>query len=97
MILDCRFALRRRERAKRVGSVASLWDVATEPQIGSTLTAGNGREIVDLSPDGRRLLLTHADGDGALYDVDPSSSLERACTLANRTLTPEEGEEFLAS
>ncbi|HEU4354033.1 MAG TPA: BTAD domain-containing putative transcriptional regulator [Actinomycetota bacterium] len=75
--------------------VASLWDVATGAQIGPTLTAGDGRASIDLSPDGRWLLLTHADGRGALYDVDPGSWVQRACALANRTLTVEEWEEFL--
>ena len=75
--------------------VASLWDVSTGARIGPTLTAGDGRAEVDLSPDSRWLLLTHADGRGALYDVDPASWAQRACTLANRTLTPEEWEEFL--
>jgi WD40 repeat protein len=74
---------------------AWLWDVATGARIGPKFTAGNGRAYIDLSLDGRRLLLTHADGRGALYDVDPESWAQRACTLANRTLTPEEWEEFL--
>jgi WD40 repeat protein len=74
---------------------ASLWDVATGARIGSTFTAGNGRAWIDLSPDGRRLLLTHADGRGALYDVDPESWKDRACAIANRTLTPDEWEKFL--
>ncbi len=75
--------------------VASLWDVATGARIGPTLTAGSRRAEIDLSPDGRRLLLTHADGRGAIWDVDPVSWAQRACRLANRTLTPEEWEEFL--
>jgi WD40 repeat protein len=75
--------------------VASLWDVATGARIGPTLSAGNGRAEIDLSPDGLWLLLTHADGRGAVYDIDPESWAQRACTLANRTLTPEEWEEFL--
>ena len=75
--------------------VASLWDVGTGVRIGPTLTAGSRRAEIDLSPDGRRLLLTHADGRGAVWDVDPESWARRACALANRTLTPEEWEEFL--
>jgi WD40 repeat protein/tRNA A-37 threonylcarbamoyl transferase component Bud32 len=75
--------------------VASLWDVATGIQIGPSLTAGNRRAQVDLSPDGRSLLLTHGNGHGALWDVDPESWAQRACTLANRTLTRKEWEEFL--
>ena len=75
--------------------VASLWDLATGARIGPTLTAGGRRADVDLSPDGRQLLMTAADGRGALWDVDPKSWTQRACGLANRTLTPEEWEEFL--
>ena len=75
--------------------VASLWDVATGARIGPTLTAGGRRAEIDLSPNGRRLLLTHADGRGAVWDVDPESWAERACRLANRTLTLAEWEEFL--
>ncbi len=75
--------------------VASLWDLATGTQIGRSLTAGNGRAEIDLSQDGHRLLLTHADGRGTVYDVDPASWAKRACAIANRTLTPEEWEQFL--
>jgi WD40 repeat protein/tRNA A-37 threonylcarbamoyl transferase component Bud32 len=75
--------------------VASLWDLGTGARIGPTLTAGSRRADIDLSPDGRELLMTAADGGGALWDVDPSSWARRACRLANRTLTPEEWEEFL--
>ncbi len=75
--------------------VASLWDLATGARIGPTLTAGSRRADIDFSPDGRQLLMTAADGRGAIWDVDPVSWAQRACTLANRTLTPEEWEEFL--
>ncbi len=74
---------------------AALWDVATGTQIGPRLKAGERRAAIDLSADGRRLLLTHGDGHGAVYDVAPASWAKRACTVANRTLTPEEWEEFL--
>jgi WD40 repeat protein len=75
--------------------VASLWDLATGARIGPTLRAGSRRADIDWSPDGRELLMTAADGRGALWDVDPESWARRACRLANRTLTPEEWEEFL--
>jgi WD40 repeat protein/tRNA A-37 threonylcarbamoyl transferase component Bud32 len=75
--------------------VASLWDVATGARIGPTLRAGSRRADIDLSPDGRELLMTAADGRGAIWDVDPKSWSQRACRLANGTLTPEEWEEFL--
>jgi hypothetical protein len=69
--------------------------VTTGARIGPTLTAGGRRTHVDLSADGRRLLLTHANGSGALWDVDPASWLRRACALANRTLTREEWEKHV--
>ena len=75
--------------------VASLWDVATGARIGPTLTAGDRTAQIDLSADGRRLLLTHGNGTGAVWDVDRASWLRRACTLANRTLTRKEWQEFL--
>jgi WD40 repeat protein/DNA-binding SARP family transcriptional activator len=75
--------------------VASLWDVATGTQIGPRLTAGSRQTKLDISPDGHRLLMTHGNGQGAVWDIDPESWARRACTLANRTLTPEEWVEFL--
>jgi hypothetical protein len=49
----------------------------------------------DLSPDGKRLLMTLQDGRGLVWDVDPASWARRACAIANRTLTQDEWEEFL--
>jgi hypothetical protein len=51
--------------------------------------------MLDLSADGRHLLMTNADGHGAVWNVDPVSWAQRACALANRTLTLEEWKEFL--
>jgi WD40 repeat protein len=75
--------------------VVSLWDVVTGTQIGPQLTAGDRRTMIDLSSDGRHLLEIHGNGRGAVWDVDPESWARRACDLANRTLTPEEWDEFL--
>ena len=36
--------------------------------------------------------MTHGNGQGAVWDVDPESWKRRACALANRTLTREEWE-----
>jgi WD40 repeat protein/tRNA A-37 threonylcarbamoyl transferase component Bud32 len=74
---------------------ASLWDVATGTRIGPSLTAGRRTAMVDLSSDGRQLLLTLANGEGAVFDVDPESWARRACALANRALTREEWVRFL--
>jgi WD40 repeat protein len=73
---------------------ASLWDVATGTQVGR-LSGGSRRAMLDLSPDGRRLLMTNGNGQGAVWDIDPDSWKRRACALANRTLTREEWDEFL--
>ncbi len=76
-------------------SFASLWDLATGAQIGLRLGAGSRESMLDLSADGRSLLITSGNGEGALWEIDPQSWPERACALANRTLTREEWEEFL--
>ena len=74
---------------------ASLWDVATGTQIGPSLDRRAPAAMIDLSSDGRRLLMTAANGEGAIWDIDPDSWARRACALANRTLTREEWERFL--
>jgi WD40 repeat protein len=76
---------------------AALFDVATGAQIGPRLKAGSDSAMVDMSPNGRRLLQTHGNGKGAIWDIDPESWARRACTLAGRVLTRAEWEEFLPS
>jgi WD40 repeat protein len=77
--------------------VASLWDVTTGTQIGPSLSvSAAGRfAMMDLSPDGRQLLMTLANGRGAVWDVDPEDWARRACALADRTLTRREWNQFL--
>jgi WD40 repeat protein len=77
------------------GNAVSLWDVETGIRIGPTLTAGSRRAMMDLSSDGRRLLVTFANGEGAVWDIDPASWARRACAVANRTLTRDEWSKFL--
>ena len=36
-----------------------------------------------------------ANGQGAVWDIDPDAWAARACALANRTLSREEWDEFL--
>jgi len=62
------------------------------PRLGGV---GSREATIDLSSDGRRLLMTHGDGKGAVWDIEPESWARRACTLANRTLTRKEWQEFL--
>ena len=70
-------------------NVASLWDVASGTQIGARLSVGSRGAFADLSSDGRRLLMTADNGEGAVWDIDPESWARRACAIANRTLTRE--------
>ena len=74
---------------------AALLDVATGAQLGPRLTAGRDAAMIDVSPDGRSLLQTHGNGEGAVWDIDPESWARRACVLANRTLTQKEWKDFL--
>jgi WD40 repeat protein len=74
---------------------ASLWDVASGTPIGTRLTAAGRNTMLDLSPDGHRLLMTTGNGQGVVWNIDPASWAQRACALANRTLTREEWERFL--
>ena len=76
-------------------SVASLWDVASGTRIGARLSIGSRGAVTDLSRDGRRLLMTADNGEGAVWDIDPESWARRACAIANRTLTRTEWDEFL--
>jgi WD40 repeat protein len=77
------------------GDSASLWDVGTGAQIGPRLGAGSRESMLDLSPDGRRLLITSGNGQGAIWTIDPASWPRRACALANRVLTRKEWRKFL--
>ena len=51
--------------------------------------------MMDLSSDGHHLLVTTEDGRGVIWDLDPASWPQRACALANRTLTRDEWKTFL--
>jgi WD40 repeat protein len=73
---------------------ASLWDIATGTRIGR-LSGGSRRAMLDLSPNGRHLLMTNGNGLGAVWNIDPELWAERACTLANRVLSREEWAKFL--
>jgi WD40 repeat protein/tRNA A-37 threonylcarbamoyl transferase component Bud32 len=76
--------------------LASLLDVESGAPIGTRLTAGGGAAMLDLSPDGHRLLMTLGNGQGVVWNIEPEFWAQRACALANRTLTREEWERFLS-
>ncbi|HEY5878360.1 MAG TPA: WD40 repeat domain-containing protein [Nakamurella sp.] len=78
-----------------LAAAGTLWDVTTGARIGPVLAAGPETSLMDLSPDGRQLVVTSKDGHAVVWDVDPTSWAVRACAVANRTLTPTEWETFL--
>jgi hypothetical protein len=47
------------------------------------------------TPDGRRLVTGHSNGEVVLWDVDLESWPGRACEIANRNLTRDERKTFV--
>src|SRR5207249_5283213 len=73
-----------------------LWDIPTRQRIGESLPQHTGvvNKVV-FSVDGKRLASAGSDGRLSLLDVSINSWRERACTIANRNLTPDEWNQFL--
>ena len=51
--------------------------------------------MMDVSPDGRRLVQTAGNGEGAVWDLDPGVVGRAGLRDANRVLTDDEWKEFL--
>jgi hypothetical protein len=47
------------------------------------------------TPDGRRLVTGHSNGEVVLWAVDPESLPGRACEIANRNFTRDEWKSFV--
>lgn len=74
-----------------------LWDVATRSIIGDPFpgpTAGRFAAAA-FTPDGRSVVVISDTGQGWVWNVDPSHWLERACTVAGRSFTRHEWQEFV--
>jgi dipeptidyl aminopeptidase/acylaminoacyl peptidase len=74
-----------------------LWDVATRSIIGDPFpgpTAGRFAAAA-FTPDGRSVVVISDTGQGWVWNVDPSHWLERACTIAGRSFTRQEWQEFV--
>jgi WD40 repeat protein len=73
------------------GSVR-LWDVATQQEIGTPMTAdAQPVYAAAFSPDGASLATAGGDGTGRTWDVAFPASLTRAaCAIADVSLTPQQ-------
>ena len=77
------------------GSV-DIWDVRRTRLIGSlTLPDGNAAEHVAIDPDAGTLAIG-GDGAAVIFDIDRERLRQRLCEIAQRDLTPDEEETFLA-
>jgi len=66
-----------------------LWDLEQDAPRGA-LQAIATTQSMTFTPDGKRLVTGHSNGDIALWDVDVENWPKRACEVANRNLTREE-------
>ena len=74
-----------------------LWDVRTQKQLGAPLPGpSQGTRMQAAFPgDGRRLIAQYFDGQTWVWDIDPSSWRDRACSIAGRNLTQDEWKKYL--
>jgi WD40 repeat protein len=78
-----------------------LWEVASRRQLGIALP-GPGQEnvpgsdrVLAFDPGGTDLVAFYGDGTGLVWDVDPESWKQRACTIAGGPLPRTDWEELL--
>jgi WD40 repeat protein/DNA-binding SARP family transcriptional activator len=74
-----------------------LWDVRTQKQLGAPLPGPSQgtRMHAAFTGDGRRLIAQYFDGQTWVWDIDPSSWRDRACSIAGRNLTHDEWKKYL--
>jgi WD40 repeat protein len=72
----------------------SLYDVRTRQRIGDAVDTGEAD--ADLRPDGRQVAVANHDASGiTLWDLDPSTLADAACSIAGRNLTRSEWDTYL--
>jgi WD40 repeat protein len=71
-----------------------LWDLVNGTPR-ATLEGGATILTMAFTPDGRRLVTGHSNGEVALWDVDLDDWPGRACEIANRNLTRDEWRTFV--
>jgi len=75
-----------------------LWDVAQKLPIGRPLIGHtNFINALSVSPDGSTLISAGEDNQLIIWDINPKSWRERACSIANRNLTPSEWERYFGT
>src|SRR6266540_89628 len=76
---------------------ARLYDVPSRTALGTPLQAPNegGRMTAVFSKDGKRVIVGYIDGRALFWDVDPAAWKRHACSVAGRSLTRDEWDQFL--
>jgi WD40 repeat protein len=72
-----------------------LIDASTQQQVGSSLPGGNFDAIAAVGPDGRVFVDYKDIGNGYVWDISLPSLESHACSLAGRTLTTNEWDQYL--
>ena len=72
-----------------------LIDVATRTVAGALLGPGNDWVDATTSPDGSRVYVAYANGRAFDWSIDPAVWAKDACTIAGRTLTQSEWDQYL--
>jgi hypothetical protein len=73
-----------------------LWDIESEQPVGAPLPGLPGHwGIPLLTPDGTALIAGYDTGRAFRWDIRPSSLIRHACSIAGRTLTRAEWDEYL--
>ena len=76
---------------------ARLYDAPSRTALGTPLQAPNegGRMTAVFSKDGKRVIVGYIDGRALFWDVDPAAWKRHACSVAGRSLTRDEWDQFL--
>jgi WD40 repeat protein len=74
-----------------------LWDVKARTEYGAPLPGLEGQEThAAFTPDGTHVVSVGVDGNGVDWDIRPSSWERTACSVAGRTLTKDEWDQYLS-
>lgn len=75
-----------------------IYDVPSRTQIGENIPDVDGAlGYFAMRPDGLELAIPYGDLGLVLWDLDPQTWLDKACSLAGRNLSPQEWDQYLGS